>query len=701
MCHIFSRNRPLAYVTLGVLCVLVAFNSETHANLDSRTKESVPLLQLWNPFNAQDRELLPFANIQAIVENCVSQIINKSASKKMEGTRPGASTLMRQDIQMMTTRNPFNKINDPIGTALQIIHVRWCDITHRYLVYIQRRLSSTERVGGETLTLQVQGNFGQSPGNNGGDGRRERSEVSTSASPVINLDQATEFVTRRFSKGKEPDLTSRLYSTFSNEFTRLGSSVMGYNLEDREYQLAIKGEREMVVAAKVRQQSQLMAFGNTLHQVALVDLLYKKDAGTTVGFSGDTMLFSYSTNREIRAYATTKNQNGLQNVPPSEWPALPDVREHQMHYKGKPISMFLGDSKAAIKTTESYLTGGFDEEFLNEVRVRIADRIDILSKYGFGLSSKSRTEGCNASDEPLQFTMHISLFNKPKTSGTPVTSDMPTTSDIPKSWTESLSEKIQPIKDHFLFRWFTERHLGGTHLQLTPNSVDPLAPPQPPPKAVVPFEVNICNLSQASRAIAWGLSDLFALLMDSQALFGQPLSSLKSTGSFSSFPDADSVSPDATLESPIIFAPQYTKTKWGAIRDEFSGTDGWFTQRLREIANTKPQTTKPLSVNDNVLMPQAQAITNFGLLLYSTLRESHPSTPADNNGRLPQLMSEAKPLEYILMLYISVVKSLPCNPSMQQFREALEKTDETMGGRLAIKGLSSQIKGFLEPLTVE
>ncbi|KAJ1985685.1 hypothetical protein H4R33_003843 [Dimargaris cristalligena] len=690
MCHIFSRNRPLAYVTLGVLCVLVAFNSETHANLDSRTKESVPLLQLWNPFNAQDRELLPFANIQAIVENCVSQIINKSASKKMEGTRPGASTLMRQDIQMMTTRNPFNKINDPIGTALQIIHVRWCDITHRYLVYIQRRLSSTERVGGETLTLQVQGNFGQSPGNNGGDGRRERSEVSTSASPVINLDQATEFVTRRFSKGKEPDLTSRLYSTFSNEFTRLGSSVMGYNLEDREYQLAIKGEREMVVAAKVRQQSQLMAFGNTLHQVALVDLLYKKDAGTTVGFSGDTMLFSYSTNREIRAYATTKNQNGLQNVPPSEWPALPDVREHQMHYKGKPISMvsmqFLGDSKAAIKTTESYLTGGFDEEFLNEVRVRIAD--PIKGKIA-GLKKKIRQHKM-ASQHYLQ-----------------IDEDKPTVarlfyfidSEHPDEYHMDMHNSN--LIDHFLFRWFTERHLGGTHLQLTPNSVDPLAPPQPPPNTVVPFEVNICNLSQASRAIAWGLSDLFALLMDSQALFGQPLSSLKSTGSFSSFPDADSVSPDATLESPIIFAPQYTKTKWGAIRDEFSGTDGWFTQRLREIANTKPQTTKPLSVNDNVLMPQAQAITNFGLLLYSTLRESHPSTPADNNGRLPQLMSEAKPLEYILMLYISVVKSLPCNPSMQQFREALEKTDETMGGRLAIKGLSSQIKGFLEPLTVE
>ncbi|RKP33929.1 hypothetical protein BJ085DRAFT_32195 [Dimargaris cristalligena] len=723
MCPIFSRYRPLAYATVGMLFALVVFTSVAHASPAPKIGEAIPVLGLWDPLNGPaptpSREPLPFADIQDWVRQRVEQIVNS---------------------QVESTPMMFKKMKDPIPTALEIVHVRWCGITRRYLVWIQRRISSKKRVGGESLTLQVSEIPAPGPPVNGGAGQTGNGQPLTNNPTIINEDEVTEFITRKLTVGKAPDMPTQLFFTFRDYIAGLSSLPYEYNEELREFRFKKRRGIEWSIAAKIPGPTQWMAFGRNLQPVEVVDLTYGNHAGTTVG---------YPTHREIRAYATTRSQEKLEYVSLESLPALTEKQKNRSLRGGNPTSIvrmrFSDDSRGIIETTRTYLTGGKGDAFFKGVKNRIADRIDILSKYGFGTSSRSGIEGREASDEPLQFTMYISLTKKPRSSSKwwnvvpnkktghkmashhylQIDRDQPTVahlfyfvdSENPEAYDKDMDNPH--LIDHFLFNWFTERHLGGIHLKLT------LAPPSSSttslPTAESLRDANMCTLTQSSKVIVWALSDLFALLVDDEALFGQRITpSPFPTGNSptdSSRPDlngrpgtfssqvADNAPLDNSFLPRITFARQYTTTEKRSIRPGPFSTETEFMKRTLDDVIVKSAAYKSPLIDERLVMVQDQVITNFGLHLYSILGTGSSSTErtaltASNNRQL-RTIADASPQEYILMLMTSIIKSLPCNPSLPQFQRALLETNRAMGARIPDQTLETLVNDYLKPLKIE
>ncbi|RKP38928.1 hypothetical protein BJ085DRAFT_29418 [Dimargaris cristalligena] len=525
MCPVFSRNRPLAYATMVALFALVALNSMVHGSPAPNMGESLPVLGLWDPLNSPDpmpnREPLPFADIQALVRQWVEQTVNRFIVD--QGANPKGKTVPSylRNIQVESTPMRFKKRNNLIGTALEIIHVLWCGITRRYLVSIQRRISWTERVGGETLTLQLREYSVQGHQANGVGGQAENDEPLAKSLITINQDEAIGFITRKLLKGEAPDLKPVLLGIYRDElagFPNLGYEYDGVN---KQFRLAKLVEEQWENVATMTVRSPWWAFQQYLVPAEMVVLNYEVYAGATVGsVLGNGYVFNYPIHPEIRAYATTEFRGKLELVPLESLPALTKKQKNQSRQGGNPISMvrmkFLGDSRKIIEETQPFLAGGKGESFFDKVKNRIADvgghlqsrgwstacglplsmRIDILSLYGFGISSRSRIDGREASNEPLQFTVYISLTRRlrspnnamegkisndfPKMASCyylQIDEDQPTVarlfyfvdSEHPEEYSQDLDNPH--LVDHVLFRWFTERHLGGTHLKLT------LAPP--------------------------------------------------------------------------------------------------------------------------------------------------------------------------------------------------------------------------------
>ncbi|KAJ1977013.1 hypothetical protein H4R33_006307 [Dimargaris cristalligena] len=461
MCPVFSRNRPLAYATMVALFALVALNSMVHGSPAPNMGESLPVLGLWDPLNSPDpmpnREPLPFADIQALVRQWVEQTVNRFIVD--QGANPKGKTVPSylRNIQVESTPMRFKKRNNLIGTALEIIHVLWCGITRRYLVSIQRRISWTERVGGETLTLQLREYSVQGHQANGVGGQAENDEPLAKSLITINQDEAIGFITRKLLKGEAPDLKPVLLGIYRDELA--GFPNLGYEYD--------------------------------------------------------------GVNKQFR----------LAKLVEEQW------------------------------------------ENVATMTVRSPCRID----------------GREASNEPLQFTVYISL-TPTKGYKNWIDEDQPTVarlfyfvdSEHPEEYSQDLDNPH--LVDHVLFRWFTERHLGGTHLKLT------LAPPTSTsnPTLTMPTPMSAAQIGPEYPP----LSSYSSSLTTVTKLLQTP------------------------LPPRIIFARQYTTSDKRSIRPGPFSTEPVLMKRtLREAIIQSNAAKSPLAYEE-LVMVQAQVITNFGLYLY-------------------------------------------------------------------------------------